>query len=174
MFDILAESPSDGPAIDHLLDLSFGSDRHRKASYRFRAGVAHRADLARVARSNGPLVGTIRYWPIRIDEMPALLLGPLGVDPTRRGQGIGRALVRATLALAGADEPTAPAIVLVGEADYYAPLGFVVAPPDLVMPGEVPQRLMLFARQGPRPRGVLRRVAACSPAAAHAPAAALD
>ena len=54
------EGPLDGPSIEHLLDLSFGIDRRRKISYRYRFGVAPVEGLCLVAE-DGPIgmVGAI-------------------------------------------------------------------------------------------------------------------
>src|SRR4051812_50141854 len=89
MIEISFEGPEHGPEIEHLLDLSFGPDRGRKVSYRYRRSVAPVADLCLVAAEGGRLVGAIRHWPVRLRGRSALLLGPLAIDPARRGQGIG-------------------------------------------------------------------------------------
>jgi predicted N-acetyltransferase YhbS len=158
MFQLRAETPADAPAIENLLDRAFGPDRFAKASYAFRDGVPAVADLARVAvaAADGRLVGTIRYWPVAVDDAPALLLGPLGVEPTLKGRGIGRALLAASLA-AVRGSPAPPAVLLVGDARYYGPLGFEPAPATTVMPGEDPARLMVDAAGTPAPPGTLRR-----------------
>jgi predicted N-acetyltransferase YhbS len=129
-------------AIEGLLDRTFGPDRKAKTSYRYRAGIRPVDALALVAFENGRLVGTIRFWPIRIGARPALLLGPLGVAPERQGAGIGRGLVRTGLARAAALGHEA--VLLVGDPDYYRRLGFrPAAPLGIVMPGEAPERLMV-------------------------------
>ena len=84
MFVLTTERPEDGPAIEALLDLTFGPQRRQKTSYRYRTGVARVPELSMVARDrNDKVVGTIRYWPIAIGAQfqPALLLGPIAVDP---------------------------------------------------------------------------------------------
>lgn len=136
------EIPADGPAIEGLLDRSFGADRFKKISYRYRYGVAPVEDLCLVAEdAHGEMTGTIRHWPLTIDRQPALLLGPVAIQPGHRGQGIGRALV--TTSLARAAELGWDQVILVGDPAYYEPLGFVTAPATLVMPGEDPHRLMI-------------------------------
>jgi predicted N-acetyltransferase YhbS len=154
MFTIDDETPADAAAIEHLLDVAFGSGRRAKTSYRFRQGIPPRADLARVARVAGRLVGTIRYWPVRIDGDAALLLGPLGVAPELRGMGIGRTLIAHTLALVALERPTPP-VLLVGDPAYYQPLGFVPAAPRVRMPDEDPARLLVHGDPLEVPAGVV-------------------
>jgi len=145
MITITPEQLEDSGAIEALLDLAFGAGRLAKASYRYRHGVKPIAELCRVARDGDEIVGEIRYWPVRIGRTgtPALLLGPLAVNPERRGEGIGRTLVAQTLdwaMLAGHK-----LVVLVGDLDYYRQFGFHPAMPHgLAMPKEkTPERLQV-------------------------------
>lgn len=174
MFHLRAEAPADGPAIEQLLDRAFGPERFAKPSYVWRDGVPAVAELARVAvaADGGRLVGTIRYWPVAVGDGAALLLGPLGVEPARRGRGIGRALLRASLAAVRA-RAVPPAVLLVGDPAYYGPLGFARAPATTIMPGEDPARLLVDAAGPPPPAGTLARwPAAARPAPAPTAAAA--
>ncbi|MCB1884643.1 MAG: N-acetyltransferase [Geminicoccaceae bacterium] len=140
MFVLRPESAADGPAVESLLDLCFGPNRHAKASYRFRGGVPPVTSLSFVAEEEGTdLVGAIRYWPIRLGAASALLLGPLAIRPDRQGRGIGRVLVFRTLADALALGHRL--VFLVGDPAYYRRFGFEVAPRTIVMPGEQPWRL---------------------------------
>jgi predicted N-acetyltransferase YhbS len=147
MFSITTERAEDGPAIDSLLDRAFGAGRTKKLSYRYRQDVAPVAGLSRVARAFGEtVVGTIRYWPVSIGAkgQPALLLGPLAVEPTLAGQGIGRALIRESLDLAQWGRHSR--VLLVGDQDYYGQFGFAPASTHgIVMPGENPARLLALA-----------------------------
>jgi predicted N-acetyltransferase YhbS len=140
MFAIRHETVADCAAIEALLDIGFGPDRRHKVSYRYREGVPPLAELCFVAEDEtGGLVGAIRYWPVRLDHRPALLLGPLAIDPARQGRGVGRALVFHSLETAAAAGHRL--VFLVGDPDYYQRFGFRVAPPGIVMPGEQPTRL---------------------------------
>ena len=98
-------TPQDHDAVEHLLDVSFGSDRHSKTSYRLREGNAPIPGLSLVLRDAGVgLAGTISFWPLAIGakESPAILLGPLAVHPDRQKLGIGLGLMREGLARAKA------------------------------------------------------------------------
>ncbi len=145
MYEYAHPNPADHAAIEALLDLAFGHDRHKKTSYRFREGVDPLPSLSLVARQDGRLVGTIAYWPVLIGEtaVPALLLGPVAVEPSLRGLGIGVTLIRRTLAKATREGHRIA--VLVGDADYYTRFGFKPAEgAGIVMPGQ-PDRLMVKA-----------------------------
>jgi predicted N-acetyltransferase YhbS len=69
-----------------------------------------------------------------IGSCNALLLGPLAVDPSVKSAGIGSALMR--VAIAEAARLGHGAILLVGDAPYYARFGFSAEKTDrLAMPG---------------------------------------
>src|SRR5476651_1973635 len=74
------------------------------------------------ARLKGRLVGTIRLWHVSAGGVAALVLGPLAVDPTCRKLGVGAALMNHALAAAKARGHGA--VVLLGDAPYYARFGF--------------------------------------------------
>jgi predicted N-acetyltransferase YhbS len=160
MFTIDHPRAEDGPAIDHLLDLAFGPDRLAKTAYRLRDGVPCARGLSFVARENGRLAASLQFWPVLIqpcegsvpdegsapDEagapLPALLLGPLAVDPAVRGRGMGIALMRH--GLDAATRQGHRAAILVGDLDYYSRVGFEREPAaGLTLPGPVePARLL--------------------------------
>ncbi len=150
---------SDRPAVEALLDLVFGPDRRGKSSYRLRAGSPPCPALSFAARMDGRLVGSVQQTPVAVGEegARALLLGPLAVEPELRGRGVGRALMRRTLDAARA--AGWPHVFLIGERDYYAPLGF--GPAEAVgvsVAGEPAARVhhMTLAPDSPAPRGELR------------------
>lgn len=146
---IRPESELDSDAIEVLLDAVFGTDRHAKTSYRYRDGLAAVTNLSLVAQDQGDdggtIVGTIRYWPITIGtgKTPALLLGPIAVKPTRKGEGIGIRLILETLERAAAGG--ARLVILVGELPYYARFGFEPsAAANITMPNEAPERVQVL------------------------------
>jgi predicted N-acetyltransferase YhbS len=70
----------------------------------------------------GTFVGTVRLWHVSAGGRPALVLGPLAVDPACRELGIGAALMKQALAAARARRHDA--VILLGDAPYYARFGF--------------------------------------------------
>ncbi|MCH6587928.1 MAG: N-acetyltransferase [Proteobacteria bacterium] len=144
-FRIVRERRQDAALIEPLLDRTFGFDRHRKTVYRLRQGVAPVDRLRFVALAgDGGLLGSLRFWPVRIGTARALLLGPLAVEPALQGAGIGRALVGH--GLARAKRAGARLCVVVGEPAYYAPFGFRNAGAlGLILPGPVePERFQVL------------------------------
>jgi predicted N-acetyltransferase YhbS len=138
MIQIRTETAADVAARERLLDRAFGKQRRRKTSERIREGRMAAEGLAFTAvDAKGKLVGTIRLWDVVAGSAGhALLLGPLAVDCKQQGRGIGAALMRHALAEAKALGHAA--IILVGDAPYYARFGFsgtLVA--DLHLPGPV-------------------------------------
>ena len=73
----------------------------------------------------GKLVGTVRLWHVSAGGRAALVLGPLAVDPACQKFGIGAALMRH--AIAEARRLGHAAIILLGDAPYYARFGFSAA-----------------------------------------------
>jgi predicted N-acetyltransferase YhbS len=133
--EIGQETPEDWWEVEALYDLCFAPGREALSSYRLRDGVPPVAHLSLVARDRyGEVVGAIRQWPVCVGgpsvHLPALLLGPVAVHPTRQGEGIGGLLIRESLGRAQGWER----VMLVGDAPYYARFGFskldnVVMPP---------------------------------------------
>jgi predicted N-acetyltransferase YhbS len=123
MVTIAFERAGDAGAVEALLDHAFGSERHRKTAQRLRDGQRPARGLALVARDGGAVVGTVRFWPVRIGRRHrALLLGPVAVDAAYRRRGIGAALIQAGLARAKALGHRA--VILIGDAPYYSRFGF--------------------------------------------------
>lgn len=124
------EQPSDTPAIDFLHASLFGPERFKRAAYVLRDGVPPDPALSFVATHDGELVASVRMTPIAIGGRPALLLGPLVVDPRFKGRGAGRTLVRMTCAEARRQGHRV--VMLVGDLPYYGPLGFTFLGRDVV------------------------------------------
>lgn len=137
------ETAAHDPEIEHINAEAFGPGRYTRAAYSIREGGPHRRDLSFVALAGGAVVGSVRMTPIAAGEGRALLLGPLAVRPAFKNLGIGRKLV--AIALDAARRDGWGLSILVGDAPYYAPLGFskVVPHGQLAMPRPVdPARLL--------------------------------
>lgn len=141
-FAIRAERASDVAAREALLDASFGANRHARTCQRLRDGRAPAEGLAFSAFHQGRLVGTVRLWHANAGGVPALVLGPLAVDQSCRKLGIGAALMNHALAAAKARGHGA--VILLGDAPYYARFGFsALKTPELSLPGPFERERLL-------------------------------
>ena len=140
---ITPESAADAAAIERLHERTFGPGRYAKTAYRIREGGPHALALSFIARIGTLLVGSVRLTRVRIGETPALLLGPLTIEPPFRDRGIGIALIERALAEARAQGHRL--VLLVGDEPYYGKSGFKRIPKGRVaMPGPVdPARLLV-------------------------------
>lgn len=112
----------DTTAVEALLDRAFGPDRFTRTAYAIRGDGAAIAALSFAAIDHGALVGSIQCWPIALiddaRQTPLVMLGPVAVEPTRQGEGIGRSLMTRALD-AAAVERLDDALMLIGDPDYY-------------------------------------------------------
>lgn len=148
-FAIEDEQPDDVASREALLDRAMGPGRRRKSSEKIRRGRMAADGLSLVARGgDGSLVGTVRLWHVyagrSVEGSPvrALLLGPLAVDASAEGRGVGGALMREAVARAG--RIGHGAVLLVGDPGYYARFGFSSASTgSLSMPGPFERHRLL-------------------------------
>ncbi|ALE05089.1 hypothetical protein AL755_05645 [Arthrobacter sp. ERGS1:01] len=123
---IRRETAADRPEIEAVIEAAFPEPVEVRLLRELFATREYIPELSLVAEdADGRIVGHVistRGW---IGETPALGLGPIGVLPELQGQGIGSALMRASIdAATGLGEP---AIVLLGSTEYYPRFGFVPA-----------------------------------------------
>ena len=141
-FAIRAERASDVVAREALLDACFGDNRHTRTCQRLRDGRAPAEGLSLSAVAEGRLVGTVRLWHVSAGGRPALMLGPLAVDAASRKLGVGAALMDAALATAKARGHGA--VILLGDAPYYARFGFSAEKTaELLLPGPFERERLL-------------------------------
>lgn len=144
-FTIETELPADVAAREVLLDRAMGPGRKRKSSEKLRRGRLPAEGLALVARSaDGNLAGTVRLWNVTlgVGGQPALLLGPLAVEPAVKSAGIGSALMRHVITQAR--RLGHGAILLVGDEPYYGRFGFSAERTGaLAMPGPYERHRLL-------------------------------
>ena len=98
----------------------------------------------------GRLVGTVRLWHVSAGGIPALMLGPLAVEASSRQLGVGAALMDRALAAAKARGHRA--VILLGDAPYYARFGF-----SADKTGAAVAAGRVRARPAARPRALRRR-----------------
>ncbi len=121
---------ADLPAIERLSARAFGPGRYARSAYRLREDVPADPALSFVACVGTLLVGSNLMTPIRVGAAPALLLGPLTVDPAFRSGGIGETL--AVRSLDAARQAGHALVLLVGDLPYYVRFGFKTVPPGRV------------------------------------------
>jgi predicted N-acetyltransferase YhbS len=141
---VIQPEPSEAsPQIEAMLDRAFGPGRRAKTAERLREGRLPAGGLSFVAADAGMLVGTIRFWHVRIAAgADALLLGPVAVADSHRQRGLGGALIRR--GLAAAKRLAHKAVLLVGDEPYYRRFGFRAdLTRRLALPGPVDHRRFL-------------------------------
>lgn len=159
-FAIRAERASDVAAREALLDACFGENRHARTCQRLRDGRVPAEGLAFSAVHRGRLVGTVRLWHASAGGVPALVLGPLAVDASCRSLGLGAALMQHAIAAAKARGHGA--VILLGDAAYYARFGFTAdKTAGLSLPGPFePERLLALELRDGALKGASGMIAA--------------
>ena len=141
-FAIRAERASDVAAREALLDACFGANRASRTCQRLRDGRAPAEGLALSVVRQGRLVGTVRLWHVSAGGKPALMLGPIAVDASCRKLGVGAALMNRALSAATARGHDA--VILLGDAAYYARFGFsALKTAKLSLPGPFERERLL-------------------------------
>jgi predicted N-acetyltransferase YhbS len=147
-FVISAETDVECAASDMLNARAFGPGRFSRSAYRLREGNKPERLFAYVAYAGTLLVGANRMSAIQCGGTPALLLGPLAVEPAFRSRGIGEALVR--VSLDSARRAGHRLVILVGDESYYGRMGFKRVPPGrLSLPGPVDPARLLYCELTP-------------------------
>ncbi len=143
--------------IEGLLDRMFGPGRRVRMAERLRENSTEVKNLCYMALDkNETVIAAISYWAIAIGNQEGLLLGPLVVDATYQGQGVGRTLIQHTIALA--EQADYAYILLVGDLSYYQSSGFERVPEGLLftVPVDVQRVLIRKLKQGCPLVGVVR------------------
>ena len=143
MIKISQQAESDVVVIECLMIEAFGQARHARSVWQLRSGPPV-LGMCLVIRDGDELVGSLRYWEVRLSDEAILLLGPLAVRPGLWGRGYGRQLIEESLRQAVAGRWRL--ILVSGEEDYYPKFGFVPAAPyGIDWPGFIePERLQFF------------------------------
>ncbi len=142
------ESPASAPAIERMHQRTFGPGRFARTAFRLREHTPPDLSLSFTAYVSTMMVGSVRLTPIWIGETPALLLGPLTVEPPFRSVGIGARLMK--VCMDAARDQGHNLVLLVGDAPYYSRFGFTVVPHgQITMPGPVDPARLLVAELHP-------------------------
>ena len=142
MFKINNEDEADGWEVETLLGTCFGDARFGLSSYQLRVDCEPVSRLCFVARDeNNILAGVIRFWDVSVGGETCLLLGPIGVHPTRQGEGLGALLMHR--GISEAKNMGWGHILLIGDLSYYARFGFsrIKTPIDYPQPTD-PRRIL--------------------------------
>ncbi|MBD8876046.1 GNAT family N-acetyltransferase [Roseibium polysiphoniae] len=154
---IRLEEAADAADIENLQAEAFGPGRFARTAFKIREGIASDPRLSFVGMSGADLAGSVRLTPIMIGNSRGMLLGPLTVSPRFKNRGLGKELLRTCLSAAADAGETA--VLLVGDAPYYGPLGFEPVPMgQIILPGPVdPARLLVACLNGSEmPSGLVR------------------
>ncbi len=151
--DLAPSSPVVRPAtvaddvyIEDLQALAFGPGRFARTAFRVRERFPIDPSLSLIAEVDGVPCGSVWMTPISVGGINGYLLGPLATHPNFRKRGAGKLLARevSRLALARGEGSF---VLLVGDQDYYCPLGWAITTPGAVQfPGPVdPTRVLLMS-----------------------------
>ena len=108
--------------VEQLLDDAFGSNRFGRTAYLLRKRSKPIVPLSFAIIENGEPVGSIQCWPVRVGDLPIVLVGPVAVTPSLQGKGIGHQLMHAMLEAAA--KIGEPVMVMIGDPEYYGRFGF--------------------------------------------------
>jgi predicted N-acetyltransferase YhbS len=135
--------------IEDLQALAFGPGRFARTAFRVRERFPIDKSLTLVAEVDGTACGSVWMTPISVGGVDGYLLGPLATHPNFRRLGAGKMLCRNVVKLA-LDRGEGKFVLLVGDQDYYMPLGFEKTKHGAIQfPGPVdPERVLL---QSPDP-----------------------
>jgi putative acetyltransferase len=158
---IRAETTADAAAIGLLHDAAFDDPQVALLVEAVRASDGYVPALALVAEladeSGTPIVGHVMTSRAELvtddgEQIPILMLSPLGVLPDHQRRGIGLALSQAVLAIA--DLRPEPLVVVQGHPAYYPRLGFVRGRTTGILPpahlGAIDRAWMVRRRPGSR------------------------
>lgn len=141
------ETAADARSIENLHERAFGPGRFARTASRLRETGEQDHATSFVAFVATMLVGSVRVTRISAGGSPALMLGPLAVEPAFEGRGIGSSLMRAAIEAARANGEKL--MFLVGDEPYYKRFGFRRVPRGgPMMPGPVnPDRFLVLELQ---------------------------
>ncbi|MDB5506329.1 MAG: family N-acetyltransferase [Devosia sp.] len=143
---IRSANAADSQWIDELQAIAFGPGRFSRTAFRIRERFPIDPTMSLVAECEGVPCGSVWMTPISVDGLNGYLLGPLATHPNFRKRGAGKALARTAMQMA-MERADGTFVLLVGDQDYYCPLGFTTTTRGAIQfPGPVdPDRVLLYA-----------------------------
>lgn len=139
-------TPEDDEFVERLHALAFGPGRFARTAFRVRERFPIDKSLSLISEVNGVASGSVWMTPISVGGIDGYLLGPLATHPDYRKLGAGKLLTREACRIA-LERGEGSFVLLVGDQDYYCPLGFAPTTPGAIQfPGPVdPNRVLLYA-----------------------------
>ncbi|HEY4202914.1 MAG TPA: N-acetyltransferase [Devosiaceae bacterium] len=136
----------DDAFVEDLQAIAFGPGRFARTAFRVRERFPIDTTLSLIAEVNGTPCGSVWMTPISVGGLDGYMLGPLATHPNFRKRGAGKLLAREVSRIA-LERGEGSFVLLVGDFDYYGPLGYVQMPEGQVeFPGPVdPKRVLLHA-----------------------------
>jgi predicted N-acetyltransferase YhbS len=139
-------TPADDAFVEDLHAIAFGPGRFARTAFRVRERFPIDTSLSLVAEVDGQPCGAVWMTPISVGGIDGYMLGPLATHPDFRKRGAGKLLAREVTRLA-LERGDGAYVMLVGDRDYYCPLGWVPTVPGAVaFPGPVdPTRVLVYS-----------------------------
>jgi predicted N-acetyltransferase YhbS len=140
-------TPADDDFVEELHAIAFGPGRFARTAFRVRERFPIDPSLSLIAEVDGTPCGSVWMTPISIGGVDGYLLGPLATHPNFRRRGAGKQLARDAARMALERGGAGSFVLLVGDQDYYCPLGWEPTKPGAILfPGPVdPHRVLLYA-----------------------------
>jgi predicted N-acetyltransferase YhbS len=139
-------TPADDQFVEDLQALAFGPGRFARTAFRVRERFPIDGSLSLIAEVNGMPCGSVWMTPISVGGIDGYMLGPLATHPDFRKRGAGKLLAREVTRIA-LERGEGKFVLLVGDRDYYCPLGWVPVELGAVeFPGPVdPTRVLVYS-----------------------------
>jgi len=139
-------TPADDRFVEDLHAIAFGPGRFARTAYRVRELFPIDPSLSLIAEVDGVPCGAVWMTPISVGGIDGYMLGPLATHPDFRKRGAGKLLAKEVSRIA-LERGQGSFVLLVGDRDYYCPLGWVPTIPRAVSwPGPVdPDRVLVYS-----------------------------
>lgn len=153
--------PEDAAFVEELHNIAFGPGRFARTAFRVRERFPIDETLSMIAEINGELCGSVWMTPISVGGVDGYLLGPLATHPNFRKRGAGKLLAREVTRHA-LERGEGTFVLLVGDQDYYGPLGWKVTTPGAItFPGPVDtSRVLVYSADPALPSSLAGPIAA--------------